>query len=294
MENSNSQLFPYMFVNGEILHKDEALIPLYDLGLLRGMGIFDFFRVWDGIPVFAEDHIMRLQNSLQMIDMNTGVSDEQWLEWFYQMIRVNKAERAGFRVVVTGGFSEDGYSIPEKKNIYMMLHQLPQNDPKQYESGVKLLTSSYQRDIPSAKTTIYIQSMHLQPQIKKAGAFEVLYHWKGEITECSRCNIFFIDEKGELHTPKNGMLKGITRKQVVAMAAEEKIPLHEREIFLDELPSMSGAFLTATTKGVLPVVKIDDTLIGNGEVHPVARKLQQLYERRVDNYLQKSLQAIKK
>ena len=111
------------------------------------------------------------------------------------MIRVNKAERAGFRVVVTGGFSEDGYSIPEKKNIYMMLHQLPPNDPKQYESGVKLLTSSYQRDIPSAKTTIYIQSMHLQPQIKKAGAFEVLYHWKGEITECSRCNIFFICDR---------------------------------------------------------------------------------------------------
>ena len=91
------------------------MIPLWDLGLLRGLGIFDFFRVWEGIPVFAEDHITRLQNSLDIMDMQTGVPDEQWMNWFREMIRLNKADRAGFRVVVTGGFSEDGYSIPEKK-----------------------------------------------------------------------------------------------------------------------------------------------------------------------------------
>ena len=283
-------LYPNIFINGEIRHRDQALIPVYDLGLLRGLGIFDFFRVWDGIPVFAEDHILRLQHSLDVIDLKTGLSSDQWLQWFYQMIRVNEADRAGFRVVVTGGYSEDGYTIPEQKNIYMMLHALPPNDPKQYELGVNLLTSSYQRDIPSAKTTIYIQSMHFQPQLKKAGAFEVLYHWKGEITECSRCNIFFIGEDDVIHTPRNGMLKGITRKQVVTMCAENGITLVERDIYLDELPAMSGAFLTATTKGILPVVKIDDQLIGNGEVHPLAKKLQNLYEQRVDRYLAQALQ----
>lgn len=278
-------LYPQIFINGEIVHKDQALIPVYDLGLLRGFGIFDFFRVWEGVPLFAEDHIERLQRSLHLVGLDTGVQDEQWLRWFYEIIRVNHADRAGFRVVVTGGFSEDGYSIPDEKNIYMMLHHLPANDPKQYENGVSLLTSSYQRDIPSAKTTIYIQSMHFQPQLRKAGAFEVLYHWKGEITECSRCNMFFIDQQGEVHTPKNGMLKGITRKQVTRICEAESIPLHEREIFLDEIPAMSGAFLTATTKGVLPVVKIDDQLISTGMVHPLAKRLQKLYEAKVEQYL---------
>ncbi len=283
-------LYPNIFINGEIRHRDEALIPVYDLGLLRGLGIFDFFRVWDGIPVFAEDHIKRLQHSLDVVDLNTGVSHDQWLQWFYQMIRVNTADRAGFRVVVTGGYSEDGYTIPEQKNIYMMLHALPPNDPMQYEQGVNLLTSSYQRDIPSAKTTIYIQSMQMQPQLKKAGAFEVLYHWKGEITECSRCNIFFIDKEGVIHSPRNGMLKGITRKQVFTMCEENGISLLERDIYLDELSAMSGAFLTATTKGVLPVVKIDQQIMGNGQVHPIAQKLQNLYEQRVDRYLVQALQ----
>jgi len=283
-------LYPYIFINGDILHRDKALIPVYDLGLLRGLGIFDYFRVWDGVPVFVEDHIHRLQHSLHVIGLNTKVNDQQWLDWFHQMIRINEADRAGFRVVVTGGYSEDGYTIPEQKNIYLMLHHLPPNDPEQYQNGVSLLTSSYQRDIPSAKTTIYIQSMHFQPQLKKAGAFEVLYHWKGEITECSRCNIFFIDKEGVVHTPKNGLLRGITRKQVLAIAAENQIPLIERDIFLDEIPGMSGAFLTATTKGVLPVVKIDDLIIGDGSVHPIAVQLMDLFQKRMNAYLERALQ----
>lgn len=286
-------IYPYIFINGEILHRDRALIPVYDLGLLRGLGIFDFLRIWDGVPVFAEDHISRLQNSLQIMGMNTHVADGQWMRWFYEMIRINDADRGGFRVVVTGGYSEDGYTIPEQKNIFLMLHHLPDNDPLHYEKGVSLLTSSYQRDLPSAKTTIYVQSMHFQPQLKKAGAFEVLYHWKGEITECSRCNIFFIDREGVIHTPKNGLLKGITRKQVLSIAAENNMTIIERDIHLDEIHTMAGSFLTATTKGVLPVVKIDDLTIGNGNVHPLAKKLNELYQLRVDEYLARQLYNLK-
>ena len=278
-------LYPHLYINGEILPQEKALIPVYDLGLLRGLGIFDFFRVLDGIPVFAEDHIERLENSMRMLDFNTGISTAQWHDLFHQLIDANKVDRAGFRVVVTGGFSDDGYSIPEKKNVYMMLHGLPASDPVQYERGVKLVTTNYQRDTPTAKTTVYIESMKAQPHLKKAGAFEVLYHAKGIISECSRCNIFFITPEGVIVTPGTGMLRGITRKQVLAIAAEHNMPLEEREIHIEEIPWMAGAFLTATTKGVLPVVNIDDQPIGDGMVHPLAKQLQELYVRRVDHYL---------
>ena len=278
-------LYPHLYINGEILPREKALIPVFDLGLLRGLGIFDYFRVLEGIPVFAEDHIDRLENSMQMMDFQTGISREKWMDLFYQLIHANKVENAGFRVVVTGGFSDDGYTIPEKKNVYMMLHSLPATDPTQYEKGVRLLTVNYQRDTPAAKTTVYIESMKAQPLLKREGAFEVLYHFKGEISECSRCNIFFITPEGVIVTPAKGMLKGITRKQVLAIAAENNMPLQEREVHLEEIPWMAGAFLTATTKGVLPVVKIDDQKIGNGLVHPLAKKLHELYLQRVDNYL---------
>ena len=278
-------LYPKLYINGEILPREQALIPVYDLGMLRGLGVFDYFRVVDGIPVFAEDHLDRLENSMQMLDFQTGISRDEWMDMIYNLIKVNEVKEAGFRVVVTGGFSDDGFSIPEKKNVYMMLHSIPASDPVQYAKGVRLLSVNYHRDTPTAKTTVYIESMKAQPLLKKEGAYEVLYHFKGEIYECSRCNIFFITPEGVIVTPSKGMLKGITRKQVIAIAAENNMPLEEREVHLEEIPWMAGAFLTATTKGVLPVIKIDNQYIGDGLVHPLAKQLHELYLKRVDDYL---------
>ncbi len=278
-------IYPHIFINGEILPKEKALIPIWDLGLLRGLGIFDYFRVIEGMPVFVEDHMDRLLNSMAIMGLDSGVSREQWQSWITEMIKVNEAEIAGFRIVVTGGFSEDGYTIPEEKNIFMMVHDLGVTAPEQYEKGVSLLLTSYQRDIPYAKTTIYLQSMQSQPEVKKAGAFETLYHWNGVMTECSRCNIFFIDVEGVIHTPASEMLKGITRKQIIAIAEEQGMPLMIREIKTDEIQNMKGAFLTASTKGALPVVKIGSTIIGDGKVHPLAQKLQMLYQQKVVDYL---------
>lgn len=278
-------IYPFLSINGDILPQDKALIPIYDLGLLRGMGIFDFFRVLDGVAIFAEDHVQRLQNSMHQMGLEVDYTAADWINKFNELIKANNADRAGFRVVVTGGFSEDGYSIPERKNIYMLLHFLPPNDQKQFDEGVSLITSDYRRDIPSVKTTIYVRSMQLQPRMKKEGAFEVLYHWNGEITECSRCNIFFIDKEGALITPDGGMLHGVTRKQIIAIAQEHNIPVVERKVTLSELPEMAGSFLTATTKGVLPVVKIDQQVIGNGRVHPLCVSLQNLFRERIEQYI---------
>lgn len=278
-------IYPFLYVNGRFLEKEKALIPVYDLGLLRGLGVFDFFRVWDGVAVFAEDHIERLQNSLQIMGLDVDYSVTDWADKFNEMIRLNDVERAGFRVVVTGGFSEDGYSIPAEKNVFMMLHLLPPNDPKQFAEGVHVLTSDYRREIPTAKTTIYIQSMYMQPQIKKAGAFEVLFHWNGDITECSRCNFFVIDKNGALITPSNGMLRGVTRKKVIQIALENNIPVVERPLHINELPDMAGAFLTATTKGVLPIVKVDNQVIGDGKVHPLCFTLQEKFQEKIDQYV---------
>jgi D-alanine transaminase/branched-chain amino acid aminotransferase len=278
-------VYPYLNINGEILHRDKALIPVYDLGLLRGLGIFDFFRVSDGVPVFVENHLERMQQSMDMMNLKTPYSAVDWIERINELIRKNGVESAGFRIVVTGGFSEDGFSLPPEANVYMMLHFLPENDPVQYEQGISLLTSDYQRDKPRAKTTMYMQALYMQPVLKQAGAYEVLYHSDGLVRECSRCNIFFIDQDGVIHTPEQEMLKGITRRKVLEIAAEQGIELRERAIAMSELPHMAGAFLTATTKGVLPVVKIDDQAIGNGQVHPLAGTLQQAYLKKSEQYI---------
>jgi D-alanine transaminase/branched-chain amino acid aminotransferase len=278
-------LYPYLFINGDIVPKEKALIPVYDLGIMRGLGLFDFFRVWDGVPVFVEDHIDRLMASIAGMHFHVPYSSTDWLEKIQELIQANRADKAGFRIVVTGGFSEDGYSMPDKCNIYMMQHFLPENDPVGFQQGVSLITSEYRRELPWVKTTNYIQSMLQQSPMRQAKAFEVLYHWQGAIMECSRCNIFFIDHQGVLHTPGEGILKGITRKQTLAICSQHDIPVRERPVMLNELPEMAGAFLTATTKGILPVTQIGGNTIGNGKVHPLCDRLQELFLDRMEQYI---------
>src|SRR5688572_14362039 len=126
-------VYPYLFINGEILPREKALIPVYDLGLLRGLGIFDFFRVTDGVPVFVESHIERMQQSMELMKLKTPYTAVDWIEHINALIRKNGVESAGFRIVVTGGYSEDGFTLPPEANVYMMMHFLPENDPLQFE-----------------------------------------------------------------------------------------------------------------------------------------------------------------
>ena len=194
-------------INGTILHKDKALIPLSDLGLLRGYSVFDFFRVLEGIPIFLEDHIERLLQSVQRIDIDPIWTSDEIAQMCYDLIAANKTSEAGMRIVVTGGYSADGYT-PGDPNIYITLHQLPRYDPSDFSNGRMIIVSNFTRDMPEVKTTVYAHALRQRKRMKEHNAVEVLYHSNGHITECSRSNIFFVDKSGVIHTPDSGMLRG--------------------------------------------------------------------------------------
>jgi len=274
--------YTYQSINGMILPREKALIPLTDIGMLRAYAIFDFFRVLDGVPIFIEDHLDRLLRSASTMEMSLPWDRSAIRKMILDLISANHADRAGFRVVVTGGFSEDGFA-PGTPNIYMMLHELPVYDPKDVVKGCKLITSAYVRDYPMVKTCIYVQSLLVNKRMREAGAIEVLYHWKGSITECSRSNIFFVTPEGTLVTPLEGMLQGITRKQVLSIAKEKGIPVDLREVQLEELALFKEAFLTSSTRGVLPITQIDDQVIGNGSPGSITMTLHDAFESVVSN-----------
>ncbi|MDX1478916.1 MAG: aminotransferase class IV [Saprospiraceae bacterium] len=275
--------FNYQLINGEIFPRDDARIPLNDLGLLRSYSIFDFFRVLEGKPLFIEDHIDRLWYSAEVMDLALPWDKGEIDGMCRALVAKNQAVDAGMRVVVTGGYAEDGYT-PTRPNIYMMLHTLPQYDESLYSAGARVISTPYMRDMPSVKTTIYIQSIQYKKRMQEAGAVEVLYHWQGNLAECSRSNIFFVDADDTIITPKHGMLKGVTRKQVLELAHQEYV-VDLRPVHLDELPDMHEAFITSTTKGVMPVRQIDDLVVGNGKAGPVTKDLMRRFEAWVQGYL---------
>lgn len=272
--------FSHQSINGSILQSTEARIPLTDLGLLRAYAIFDFFRVLQGVPVFVEDHLDRLMRSAGIMQMQLPWNRDTVRQWILDLIDANNTKDAGFRIVITGGYSEDGYT-PTTPNIYMMLHALPIYDPSDVTNGCSLISSAYVRDMAMVKTCIYVQSLLELERMKKGGAVEILFHWKGSITECSRSNLFFVTPEGTLVTPATGMLEGITRKKVLALAQEMHIPLEFREVHLEELPWMKEMILTSTTRGVLPIVRVDSQVIGNGRPGDLTMALHAAFEEHV-------------
>jgi len=269
--------FTHQIINGKILPKAQALIPLTDLGMLRAYAIFDYFRILEGVPVFVEDHLDRMFRSAAQMELQLRWDRDRIRQMILDLIEVNAAQSAGCRVVVTGGFSEDGYS-PAETNLYMMLHLLPEYDPRDYSDGCKLITSGYVRDLPSVKTCIYVQSLLVRKSMKQAEAVEVLYHWKGSITECSRSNVFFVTKANVLVTPTDGMLHGITRKHVLEIAGRLGLTVELREVHLDELSGMKEAFITSSTRGVLPIIQIGETVIGEGKPGNTTHRLHDAFE----------------
>ena len=263
----------YQIINGVILSKENAVIPTNDLAMLRGYGIFDYFRVLSGVPIFGADHIERLFRSMNILDLELEFERHHIKDMVNKLIEKNEARDAGVRIIVTGGYSEDGYT-PSASNLYIMMHKLPQYDPSIFTNGVKIISTAYQRDIPGVKTTIYIQPIHFRKKMEKENASEVLYQWKGKLTECSRSNIFFVDQQNRVITPKNGLLKGITRKYVSQLATD-KYRFEKRKVTMDEIPNMKEAFITSSTKGILPVTQIDDLTIGAGKPGAITMDLME-------------------
>lgn len=283
--NRSKNNMEYQIINGKILKRDDALIPINDLGMLRGYGVFDYFRVLDGRPVFLAEHIERLFHSLDVLDIELDFERHHIKDMVLKLVEKNNAKDAGFRIVVTGGFAEDGYNPDDQPNLFMMMHSLPTYDPEAYEKGVKLISTAYSRDIPSVKTIIYVQVIHFAKKMKAEGAMEVLYHWKDNMTECSRSNIFFIDHKKRLVTPSHGMLKGITRLNTIKIAKRMGMEVELRKVNMDEIDGMEEAFITSSTKGVMPVVQIDDTIIGDGVPGEITEQLMAAFAEEVEQYL---------
>jgi D-alanine transaminase/branched-chain amino acid aminotransferase len=112
----------------------------------------------------------------------------------------------------------------------------------------------------------------LQSLIKEKGADDVLYHTNEVITECPRANFFIVTKDGKLITPVNNILKGITRMKVLELAASNH-KVEEQPITIDDIKNAREAFITSSTKRVLPVWQIDDCIIGEKGINPVSSHL---------------------
>jgi D-alanine transaminase/branched-chain amino acid aminotransferase len=264
----------YVWVNDSLIPADEAQLNITDLAVQRGYGIFDFFKTIDGQPVFLEDHLDRFFRSAVLMRLDIIMSRDEVRSRISQLIIKNNLSDSGIKIILTGGFSSDGFNIAEPNLIITQQgFQIPRAMP---EHGVSVITHEYQRQFANAKTLDYLQAIWLQPVLKEKKADDVLYHSNGLLRECPRANFFIVTNDDQVLTPESDMLKGVSRKHVLDISAG-MYQAEARDVTLDELRNAKEAFITSTTKNILPVVQVDGRILGDGKPGAVTRALAEKY-----------------
>lgn len=272
-------------INGIMIKASEATLHVSDLAILRGYGVFDFFLVKRSKPLFLDDYLDRFTRSAAEMGLDLPIGRSQLPEKIGQLIQANGLAEAAIRLVLTGGYSEDGYT-PSTPNLLILEHEQPSYSRDKFDAGIALILWRHQRELPHIKTINYLTGIRLIDKVREAGAAEPLFHNGRHVLETVRSNFFIFTKDGQLATPAVDILPGITRKQVLKLARNH-YPVEERPVALEEIATAREIFITSTTKGVMPVVRIDDQRIGEGRPGMVAKHLQELFLKRVEEYLGK-------
>ncbi|MEL7121541.1 MAG: aminotransferase class IV [Bacteroidota bacterium] len=273
----------YYNINGNLVPKEQAVLGVNDLGIIRGFGIFDYFLVHSKQPLFLDDYVARFFQSAEKVYLDLGINISQLKNRIYELIEANEMEEAGIRLVATGGYAADGYT-PTQPHIMILQYPYSAPSPEKYEKGVKLLSMNFQREVPDVKTTNYANGIRMIPKLKEAGALEVLYHDGSFLRETVRANVFIITRDGRLITPSNKILYGITRKKVLEVS-KDYFNIELREVALKELKQAKEVFITGSNKKVMPVVQVDDWVIGDGKPGEGYQKIAKLFEEYTTAYL---------
>jgi len=261
----------FAFVRGEIIPLEDAFIHISDLSIQRGYGIFDFFKVTNGHAFFLNNYLDRFYHSAAVMRLTVPYVPRDLKTIIQQLIRQNDLAESGVKMILTGGYSRDGYR-PGESNLIITQQPLTLPGTEQIEKGIKVITYEYVRDFALAKSINYIMGIWLSKIVAEKNASDVLYFKNGVVSEFPRCNFFIVKKDGTVATPDENVLLGITRMQVLSLAAK-----HYRsqtgKVTLDDIRDAKEAFLTSTTKRIVPIVQVDDFTIGDGKPGPVTVSL---------------------
>lgn len=266
----------YCYFNGTIISEKDTVLPVRDIGVLRGYAVFDVMRTFKRTPLLLPEHYARLARSAAALNMRVPFSEKKFAGIVRELCEKNNCSHAAIRTVITGGEARSGMTLrPHAQRAFIFIEKLHPLPKAAYEKGVVLETLEHRREFPHAKTTNYITAVrwHNTPRIKPV--FDALYVWEGKVLEATTSN-FFIVKKGALITPKKNVLHGITRNTVIALAKKTGRVI-ERDISIREMRSADEAFLTATNKDVVPVAMIDGKKIGSGNPGKKTKEIMEAY-----------------
>jgi branched-chain amino acid aminotransferase len=271
-----------IYLNGEFVPKAEAKISVFDHGLLYGDGVFEGIRSYNGRVFKLDEHLKRLYNSAKAIRLKIPLNIKEMEEALLETLRRNNLSDAYIRLVVTRGEGDLGLD-PDKcpePTVFIITDKIVLYPKKLYDDGLEIVTAATRRNIPEAinpriKSLNYLNNILAKLEGKLANALEALMlNAEGYVVECTGDNIFILKDNALITPPIHvGILEGVTRNAVIEIASENGIRVEEKTFTRYELYVADECFLTGTAAEIIPVVKIDGRMIGNGLPGAMTKKL---------------------
>lgn len=272
-----------VFIDGQLYDKEDAKISVYDHGLLYGDGVFEGMRSYGGKVFRLDEHLDRLWKSAKAICLEIPMSVDDMAKAVNETLAINKITDGYIRLVVTRGAGSLGIDPNKTSNpqVIIITDYITLYPDEFYENGLEIISVSTIRNHPAAlspriKSLNYLNNVLAKIEGLQAGCVEALMlNHKGEIAECTGDNIFLVRD-GTLFTPPidAGILEGITRQAVIDIAKEDGIPVQEVSLSKHDVYIADECFLTGSAAEVVPVVKVDTRVIGDGKPGPISKKLK--------------------
>ncbi|QTA79646.1 Branched-chain amino acid aminotransferase [Desulfonema limicola] len=274
------------YVDGEFVPETRAVIPVNDLVLLRGYGVFDFLRTYKRKPFYLKEHIKRLESSAKLIGLCLGFSQQEIFDIVIKTLAKNdKLQEANIRILVTGGMTIDFITPQNKPRLIVMVTPVTVFPEQLYTHGAAVVTTYDERYIPGSKSINYIPGILALNRACKQDAVESIYIDRyGRLLEGTTSNFFgFMDNK--LITPGKSILHGITR-QVVLNLAEKEFDIEIRDVYKEEIRLMNEFFICSSNKEIMPVVRVDDLVLSNGRPGEQTCRIMQMFKQYTCDYNQ--------
>jgi branched-chain amino acid aminotransferase len=276
-----------VFIDGKYYDERDARISVFDHGLLYGDGIFEGIRAYHGRVFRLKEHIDRLFHSAKAILLAIPMSRQDIMDAVVESCRRNKIRDGYMRLVVTRGVGTLGLNPNrcKKPSVIIIADKIQLYPAKLYERGLEIVTVPTVRNLhsalnPAIKSLNYLNNILAKIEANNAGCEEaIMLNAEGYVSEGTGDNIFIVKD-GKLFTPplSSGALYGITRKVVIELAEQSGLSVSEPNLTRYDLFIADECFLTGTGAEIVPVVKIDGRVIGNGKPGVLTRKLVAKYQ----------------
>jgi branched-chain amino acid aminotransferase len=284
----------FVNVNGQISDQSRAVISVFDHGFLYGEGVYETLRTYSGQPFLFDRHMRRLRKSADMLALPVPLVDADLGERFQQTMRAAgitgvPGDEAYIRLMITRGVGDLSYdpSVCPASTVVVIVK--PQVDPpaEAFETGVTVALVATVRNHPGSvnpviKSNNLLNNAIAMQEAFRRGAFEgVMRNYRGELAECTTSNLFIVKNGVALTPPGDaGLLLGITREFLFDLGGEEGIPVREAVLRDEDLFNADEAFLTSTTRELVPIARVDDRVIGAGRPGPVTRALLDAFRKK--------------